>query len=198
MQEYSDEPDHPGARREGAHRVADSQSGSSRVPGDVGEAATRPTGNDQLEAAVSAHRRQPFRTVQYQRTFLTTRHRAYDAIVRVVELLQYPRSEEAAAAEVRFSALRRTVIARAVAADQGHSAVVVEFTSLSWTAIGGSALVILPGVLLGALVNVHDAYFAKGFLDNVQRVLEGRRVGRDSARFPGMNALRGILEIAER
>jgi hypothetical protein len=75
---------------------------------------------------------------------------------------------------------------------------VVEFTSLSWTAIGGSALVILPGVLLGALLNVHDAYFAKGFLDNVQRVLEGKRVGRDSARFPGMNALRGMLEIAER
>jgi hypothetical protein len=52
-------------------------------------------------------------------------------------------------------------------------------------------------VLLGAAVKAQDAYFAKGLLDNVQRVLEGKAVGRDSARLPGMNALRRKLDLAE-
>jgi hypothetical protein len=149
-------------------------------------------------AAAPAPRRAVFRPVRYRRTLPATIDQSYDAALQTVRLLRYPHTEaDPAAAEIRFSALRRTVITRVVAAGGGQSAVVVEFTSLSWTAIGSSALVIVPGVLLGALVKAQDAYFARGFLDNVQRVLEGKRVGRDSARLPGMNVLREKLGIAE-
>ena len=47
-------------------------------------------------------------------------------------------------------------------------------------------------------MKAQDAYFTKGFLENVRRVLEGKGVGRDSARFPGMNVLRKKLDITER
>jgi hypothetical protein len=151
------------------------------------------------ESVAADARRSPLRTVRYLRTLRATRGRAFDTVVATVELLRYPRSDEdPEAAEVRFTALARTVTARVVDARAGQSTVVVEFTSLRWLAIGGSALVILPGVLLGAVVKAQDRYFASGFLDNVQRVLEGKRVGRDSARFPGMNALRVKLDLPER
>ena len=161
-------------------------------------AATRLTEGGERETAASIARRNVICTVRYRRTLRATRRRAYDAVVGAVELLRYPRSEEdPEAAEVRFSALARTVTVKVVDAKPGESTVVVEFASLSWLAIGGSALVIMPGVLLGAALKAQDSYFARGFLDNAQRVLEGKGVGRDSARLPGMTALREKLELAE-
>ena len=143
--------------------------------------------------------RTPTAIVRYRRTLRAAPPQAFAAVARVVELLRYPvRKEDPGAAEIRFSALARTVTAKVVDAGPGHCTVVVEFGSLRWLGSGGSALVILPGVLLGAAVKAQDAFFAKGFLENVQRVLEGKGVGRDPARIPGMNALCEMLDIPER
>lgn len=145
-----------------------------------------------------AAERTPTGIVRYRRTLRAAPPQAFAAIARTVELLRYPvREEDAGAAEIRFSALARTVTAK-VDARPGPCTVVVEFASLRWLGSGSSALVILPGVLLGAVVKAQDACFAKRFLENVQRVLEGKGVGRDPARIPGMNALRDKLDIAER
>lgn len=146
-----------------------------------------------------AGERTPTAIVRYRRTLRAAPPQAFAALARAVELLRYPvREEEPGSAEIRFSALARTVTAKVVDARRGHCTVVVEFASLRWLGSGGSALVILPGVLLGAAVKASDAYFAKGFLENVQRVLEGKGVGRDPARIPWMNALCDMLDIAER
>lgn len=142
-------------------------------------------------------RRMVFRTVSYRRTLRADARGAFEAVTTAVQQLGYPRITEGLASptEVRFNALARIVTVGVVEADPGQAVVTVEFVSLSWMAIGGSALVILPGVLLGAVVKAHDSCFAVGFLSNVQRVLEGREVGWNSARFPGMTALRDRLEL---
>lgn len=157
-----------------------------------------PSGGER-DSGGSAGEREAMRLLQYRRTVRADRPRAFAALAGVVQLLRYPvREEDPDAAQIRFLALARTVTASVIEARPGHCTVVVEFVSLRWLGSGASALVILPGVLLGAAVKAQDAWFAKGFMDNVQRVLEGKGVGRDSARLPWVTALRKSLDIAER
>jgi hypothetical protein len=173
-------------------RIMTSQTGTPAIP------ASEEQMRDEHEIMASASERKVMQTARYRRRVRATRSRALEAVVSAVELLRYPCGEQDQEAwEVRFSALARTVIVKVVGATPEESTIVVEFASLRWLAIGGSALVIVPGVLLGAAVKAQDSYFARGFLDNVQRVLAGRGVGRDSARIPGMNALRERLELVD-
>jgi hypothetical protein len=136
---------------------------------------------------------------RYQRSMQATRRRAYDAVVGAVELLRYPRSEEdPEAAQVRFTASGRVVTAKVVDASPGRCQVVVEFTSIKWGAFaagGALAMVVMPplgfiAVAGGVGLRAIDRRFAVGFLDNVQRVLEGKGIGEDSALPPGLERWR--------
>ena len=156
-------------------------------------------GDGKRDSWASAGEREAMRIVRFRRTLRADRPQALAALSAAVELLRYPvHEEDPADGQVRFSALARTVTAGVIEASPGHCTIFVEFVSLRWLGTGGSAPIILPGVLLGAAVKIHDAWFARGFLNNVRRVLDGRTVGRDPARLPGMNALREMLDIAER
>ena len=77
----------------------------------------------------------------------------------------------------------------------GHSKLVVEFPTIdSATLAGGSMVAALHtfGISLVAPLGLRglERRFAVGFLTNVQRVLEGRGVGEDSAIFPGIEKWR--------
>lgn len=133
--------------------------------------------------------------VRFERTLKATRRRAYDAVLGTVELLRYPRTAaDPERAQIRFTASKRTVTAKIVDAIPGHATVLLEFTSVSWKGAGGgmlAGLVLGPVALLAAAggyggLRALDKRFAVGFLDNVQRVLEGRPIGEDSAEIPGV------------
>jgi hypothetical protein len=145
------------------------------------------------ETLTATVRRTVTGVLRYERTLQATRRRAYDAVVGAVELLCYPIVEDdPEGAQVRFTALMRTVTGRVVDSDGGRSTVVLEFTSVSWKGIGGGFLASAVAPLAwaaaagGVGLRAMDRRFASGFLDNVERVLEGRGIGEDSARFPGM------------
>ena len=153
-------------------------------------------GSDSGSASTPTTRAGAFRIVGYERVLPASRRDAFAAILRAIELLRYPRiAADAEACEVRFSALAGIVVARAIEATPESSTLRVELTSLRGAAGGRSAVVILPGLLLGGAVRAAERYFASGFLDNVARVVAGRAVGRDSARLPLVAALRERLEI---
>jgi hypothetical protein len=147
--------------------------------------------------------RQLFTTVRrYERTLQASRRRLYDALLGTLELLRYKRLEESPqAAQIKFETASRTVTAKVIDVGPGRSKVVIEFTSINTpvlaagSLVGGLALAIMTGV--GAVVlagwpavRAWERRFAVGFLDNVQRVLEGRGIGEDSSSLPGVNEWR--------
>lgn len=163
--------------------------------GDAGAVApARGSGNGETHG----HRSGATRRVRYTRLVHASPEDVVDAIVRTVGRLGYPsRGEDLAVGEISFEAATGIVTASATGAGAGSSTIAVEFTGLSWRGVGSSAVVILPGIVLGAAVKAAEAYFAYGFLDNVARTLQGRAVGRDSARIPLLTALRRGLDIEE-
>jgi len=153
--------------------------------------ATESAGFD-VEQAISSVRR-------YERTLQASRRRAYDALVGALELLRYPRvDEDPQSAHVKFTVWSRIITAKVIDVGPGRSKVVVEFDAVrtsvaaaSWLGVaamtGGAGLLGLAGL---AGLRGQQRRFAVGFLDNVQRVLEGRGIVEDSALLPGVNAWR--------
>lgn len=129
---------------------------------------------------------------RYERTLHASRRRAFDALAGTVELLRYTTIEaDPEAASVTFKAFYRTVRAKVVDAGPGCSKVTVEFSTISAATAAGAwagAHVAAPLAMLG--LRGLERRFAVGFLDNVQRVLEGRGVGADSAIPPGVEKWR--------
>lgn len=167
------------------------------MPGQIQEISHEVGRRDNPLSVSSEARPAVFSTMRYRRTLHVSAREAFEAVALTVQHLGYPLGEEdrGQPPAIRFSALSRTVTARVVDTGPGDCVVVVDFASLRLLASGGSALVILPSVLLGALVKAHDACFARGFLRNVQRVLEGRDVGRDAATIRWTRALRDRLDV---
>lgn len=152
---------------------------------------TDPGVGEQLPSATKKRR--------YERTFQSSRRRAFDALVGSVELLRYPTIEaDPQSAQIVFNIPTRVVTAKVLDKDPGYSQIVVEFSSVrSGTLVGGSiaALFVAPPVAALAAAGAVglrglERRFAVGFLDNVQRVLEGQGIGEDSAVFPGVEKWR--------
>jgi hypothetical protein len=132
----------------------------------------------------------PATTRRFSRTFDASRRRALDSVAGAVEALNYKERKVAAdAAQVAFNVLGRSVVAKVVDAGTNRSTVVVELKSVkaSVLALGAGATTILTGGIgvysfaAWPALRAWERAFSKGFLDNVQRVLEGREIGYDSA-----------------
>lgn len=152
--------------------------------------------DDEEETFITRINRAARRVQRYERVMKApTRRRVYDALLGAIERLRYVRLDaQNDATRVRFRAFMRDVTGYVVDANPGHFTVFVEFESVSWKAL-------LSGMAIGALmtgplvlsmggVRVLERRFARGFLDNVQRVLEGREIGPDSALLPGLEKMR--------
>jgi hypothetical protein len=122
------------------------------------------------------------------------RRQVHDAVVSAAQLLRYPLVEDdPKACVVRFTAVARTVTVEVRDHERdGWAQVTVKLTTISFRALLGVGaawaligLLAFPALALGTAVRVFDRHFATGFLDNVQRVLEGRPIGEDSAQLPG-------------
>jgi hypothetical protein len=129
---------------------------------------------------------QPTTHRSYERTVKATRRRALDAVIGTVEALGYKdRRVLPEAAQVSFRATGRTIAAKVVDAKAGYSKVVVEYPTLKAGVAAAGTLLLATGGPLGLVawpaLRAWERRFAKGFLDNVQRVLEGRGIGEDSA-----------------
>jgi len=133
---------------------------------------------------------------RYGRTLPGTRRRVLSAVVGAVELLRYPtvdRDEEGA--KVTFTMQRRQMVAKVIDVGPATSKVVVEFETPRGTAAAAGALALVPvtaGFSLAgwAALRAYERRTAVGFLDNVQRVLEGRGVEEDKSLLPGVHRLR--------
>jgi hypothetical protein len=132
------------------------------------------------------------RVQRYERLMKApSRRRVYDAVLGAVERLRYPQLGEGEdAAQVRFRAFMRDVTAHVADAKAGHFTVFVEFQSVSWKVLVGMGVIGPFAWLAGGGVRVLERRFASGFLDNVQRMLDGREIGPDSALFPGFEKIR--------
>lgn len=136
-------------------------------------------------------------TRKYERTVQASRRRALDAVIGAVELLKYPQIDLShEAAQITFTAIGRQVTTAVVDAGAGRSTVVVSFASTKTGLLAAGAAVAVMAManpLLGLgwpALRAWERRFAKGFLDNVQRVLEGRDLGENSALPPGLEAWR--------
>jgi hypothetical protein len=129
---------------------------------------------------------EPTKVTRYERTLQATRRRALDATTGVVDTLGYrDRRIFPEAAQVSFRATGRTVTAKVLDVGPGKSKVVVEFPTIKAGVAAAGAIALGSataglGVLAWPALRAWERRFAKGFLDNVQNVLEGRGVGEDS------------------
>jgi hypothetical protein len=140
-------------------------------------------------------------TKKYQRTFSASRRRTLDAVSTAVAQLKY--AEAAVAVErarVTFTAGMRTMTVDVVDAGPGLSSVVVTMPTLTGGSVGfGSLLVAATGIGVPALaalpaLRLWERRFARGFLDNVDSVLQGRGVNSDSAQMPGVEQWRNRIQ----
>ena len=151
---------------------------------------------DEEESFFTRVNRAARRIQRYERVMKApSRRRVYDAVLGAIERLRYPQLDaQADGARVRFRAFMRDVTAYVVDAKAGHFTVFVEFESVSWKALLGTAAVgsIFTGFFaLGAGgLRLLEKRFASGFLDNVQRVLDGKPIGPDSAQLPFVEQIR--------
>lgn len=190
--------DQPLSRRQ-AHRLRDEQ-----WPYDFGRLLEAlagygilpygsPVGANSQGPGLATQVKQALTTVrQYERTLQAPRRQAYMALASAVAMLRYSQIEEdLQAAQVRFTVYGRRITAKVVDAAPGYSSVSVEFSSLrTGAAVAGALLTNVFGLAAGAGAIAFDRRFAKGFLDNVQGVLEGRGVGEDSSLPPGLEGWR--------
>jgi TIR domain len=134
---------------------------------------------------------EPTSNRKYERVVQASRRRALDGVLGVVEALAYKeRKVFAEAAQVGFRAMGRQVTVKVLDDAAGRSRLVVEYPTIrAGTAAAGTvaATVLTGGAALlpvGAswvALRAWERRFARGFLDNVERVLQGRGVGEDSA-----------------
>lgn len=190
------EPLQPLARRQ-AHRLQDEHwpydftqllaalAGHGIVPyGDPADADPLHTGPGmagQVKQALTAAR-------HYERTLKGLRGPTYLAVVGALNRLGYAGVEEdLQASQVSFSVYGLRAKVRVVDAASGCSSVILEFTSVR-------AELALPALLVGhvfvaaagAGLLAYQRRFARGFLNNVQLMLEKGVVGEDSALPPGL------------
>lgn len=140
----------------------------------------------------------PSRAARYQRVVSASRRRAFDAVVATAEALEYKEHEDhPEAARVTFRAAARQVTVKILDGEQSTQQVVaVEFSTPKATVLGAGAVAVavvaapLGVIALGgwSALRLWERRFAKGFLENVQRVLEGKGVGENSALPPGVEA----------
>ena len=132
---------------------------------------------------------------RYERTFQVTRKRAFDVVASAVDKLHYgERKISIEAAQVGFRVGLSNVVVKIIDAEPGYSTVVVEMASVKTRFLAGGALAatIATGGLASPMLAAWPALrawemrFAKGFLDNVQSLIEGRGIIEDSARLPGV------------
>src|SRR5690606_13845149 len=98
---------------------------------------------------------------------------------------------------MRFSMHGRRIAATIEDGDAGVCRVALEFTTLRWQGVGASAVVVLPGLLLGAALRAQDALLARTLLSNLERLLAGRPLARDPSRIPALTALWRRLDIPD-
>jgi hypothetical protein len=132
---------------------------------------------------------------RYERVFGATRPQVFQAVIGTVEGLRYRRLEEdPEAALVRFSLFKVEVTVKVIDATVGHARVVVQFSAARTAAIVASAFLAPAGFgafTMGAVATrLWGRRFAIGFLNSVQRVLEGRSVGVDPSLPPGIESWR--------
>jgi hypothetical protein len=128
---------------------------------------------------------------KYERVVQASRRRALDGVVGAVEALAYKdRKVFPEAAQVEFRAMGRQITVKVLDDGAGQSRLVVDYPTVkaSVAAAGTVALGVATagvGLLYGAAswagLRAWERRFGRGFLDNVERVLEGRGVGEDSA-----------------
>ena len=129
----------------------------------------------------------PTKLRRYERTFQASRRRAFDGVIGAVEALGYKeRRVVAEAAQVSFKVTGRTITVKVIDSTAGYSTVVVEFPSVKTglLAAGSAGLAVFTSglsLVVWPALRTWESEFAKGFLDNVGGVLEGRGVGKDSA-----------------
>lgn len=130
---------------------------------------------------------EPITPRRYERTVQASRRRALDGVIGTVEALAYKeRRIYPEAANVTFRATSRTVTVKVLDAGPGQSKVVVEYPTIKAgvAALGAAALGAATGgvgLVAWPALRAWERRFAAGFLDNVERVLEGRGVGEDSS-----------------
>jgi hypothetical protein len=166
------------------HGVVPSASATETVPTDVKQALTS--------------------VKRYERSLQASRSRAYTTLVSAVELLRYPKvKQNSESAQIIFTVWEQAITAKVIDAGPGRSKVVLEFTDVRTSAAGAALLAggVVAGLATGGvgclvilaalpLVGALQRRFAVGFLQNVQRLLEGRGIGEDSSVLPGVNKWR--------
>jgi hypothetical protein len=122
---------------------------------------------------------------RYEQTFIATQPRAYRALVRTVQLLRYSGAvNDPETVQVRFMLFGRSITGKGLSESPGRSTVVVEVTAMGGGAVGATALFGEAGLIAaggGVSLRAMEQRFARVFLDNVQRVLEGREPIEDAS-----------------
>lgn len=156
---------------------------------------------------------------RFERQVNASRRGAYRAVVRAVGALRYGiLSEDPEAASITFrpwhkenrseisdtprelKAQRRlAATARVLDAGPGQAKVVVELRTVKTGYLAGGALALAAvssglGLAAWPALRMWEKRFARGFLDNVVAVLEGRGVGVDSSLPPGVEKWRNRSE----
>ena len=136
---------------------------------------------------------------RYERTLLGSRRRVFDAAASTVEALGYRvLQDDASAATITFkprSPGARETTVKVLDAGRGHSLVVVELVKVRTGGLAAASafagyMTLGIGLLAYPAVREWEASYAKGLLDNVQSLLEGRGLGKDSALLPGVDEWR--------
>lgn len=124
----------------------------------------------------------------YARRVPAPRIRAFQSVLAAVQALGYREVQVFGEAyQVAFRAGPHRVTAKVLDAGPGHSHVVVEYRTIktSVVAAGTAAALVLTGGLAAVVgwpaLRIAERNFSVGFLDNVQRFVEGRGVGENSA-----------------
>lgn len=154
---------------------------------------------------------------RFERTVKISRRGAYRAVVRAVHALHYGvLSEDPEAASITFrpweagaeaadnprepkAAQRVAATVKVVDAGPGQATVVVELRTVKTGYLAGGALALAAftsgvGLVAWPALRMWEKRFARGFLDNVAGVLEGRGIGTDSALPPGVEKWRNRTE----
>ncbi len=167
-----------------------------RLVASVGRFGVIPGRDSERKSPGRQWRHEVAQPIRYERTVQATRRRALDGVIGAVESLGYKeRRVQPDAAQVSFRAAGRPVDVQVVDAAPGRSKIIIHFPSVR-TGLLAAGTVALGAVTSGVglvawpAVRAWERRFAKGLLDNVEGVLEGRGVGRDSAVLPGVQEWR--------
>ncbi|UVS81365.1 toll/interleukin-1 receptor domain-containing protein [Actinokineospora sp. UTMC 2448] len=132
---------------------------------------------------------------RFERTLPALPRQTFSKLVSAVQQLRYPQLRvDREAAEVVFTVLGKEVRAAVVDGTAGNSTLKVSFTSVRGRFFAaGTALALATNPMLGLTwpaIRAWERRFATGFIDNVERLLDGRGIGPDSALPPGVQSWR--------